>query len=162
TSVTRSLMIGNVFSGETLISSPAVKVFIRVMHMSPALPLISALHEPHSPAFQFQRTATSAARRAWTRWITSSTTMPSSAATALRAHERGARAGLRDRDQGSEVEGEVPAGIELPVPLDGHPLRATLQLVELRDRLMELGLGADDPDERLHRLLQLGVERVRI
>jgi hypothetical protein len=38
-----------------------VKVFMRVMHMSLGIPLISALHEPHLPALQFQRTAKSEA-----------------------------------------------------------------------------------------------------
>ena len=35
--------------------SPGAKVSMRVMHMSRGLPLISALHEPHLPALQFQR-----------------------------------------------------------------------------------------------------------
>ena len=48
------------------------------MHISRGLPLISALHEPHLPALQFQRTARSGACVAWMRWMTSSTTMPSS------------------------------------------------------------------------------------
>ena len=50
---------------------------MRVMHISRGLPLTSALHEPHRPALQFQRTARSGAWVAWMRWMTSSTTMPS-------------------------------------------------------------------------------------
>ncbi len=50
---------------------------MRVMHMRRGLPLISALHEPHLPALQFQRQARSPAWVAWSVWITSSTTMPS-------------------------------------------------------------------------------------
>ena len=51
------------------------------MHSSRGLPLISALHEPHLPALQFQRTARSPAWVAWRRWIASRTTSPSSTAT---------------------------------------------------------------------------------
>ena len=47
------------------------------MHMSFGLPLISAEHEPHLPALQFQRTARSLACSAWIWWIASSTTIPS-------------------------------------------------------------------------------------
>jgi hypothetical protein len=51
------------------------------MHMSRGFPLTSALHEPHRPALQFHRTANSGAWVAWSRWITSKTTMPSSTGT---------------------------------------------------------------------------------
>src|SRR5215510_11646892 len=47
------------------------------MHISRGLPLISAEHEPHLPALQFQRTARSGACSAWILWTTSRTTMPS-------------------------------------------------------------------------------------
>ncbi len=50
---------------------------MRVMHMSDGRPLISAEHEPHLPALQFHRQARSGALVAWTRWMTSSTTSPS-------------------------------------------------------------------------------------
>jgi hypothetical protein len=49
--------------------------------MRRGLPLTSALHEPHLPALQFQRTAMSGACVAWMRWMTSSTTMPSPTST---------------------------------------------------------------------------------
>src|SRR5688500_15139197 len=74
-------MTGNVFTGETRISSPASNVFIRVMHMSFGWPLISALHDPHLPALQFHRTARSGACVAWMRCTTSRTTIPSSVGT---------------------------------------------------------------------------------
>ena len=74
-------MSGKVFMGATVMVSPGVNVFIRVMHKSRGLPLISALQEPHLPALQFQRTARSPAWAAWMAWITSSTTIPSSAWT---------------------------------------------------------------------------------
>ena len=63
--------------GATVMVSPGSNVFMRVIHMSRGLPLTSALHEPHLPALQFQRTARSPACMAWIAWITSSTTMPS-------------------------------------------------------------------------------------
>src|SRR2546428_2967547 len=74
-------MIGNVLTGETVISSPGANSFMRVMHMSFGWPFTSALHEPHFPALQFQRTARSGAFSAWMRCTTSRTTMPSSAVT---------------------------------------------------------------------------------
>ena len=61
-----------------------------------------------------------------------------------------------------EVEREVPSGVELAVPLDGEVFRPLVVLVELDARLVELGLGPDDADECLHRLLELVVERVRV
>ena len=51
----------------------------RVMHIRLGLPLISAEHEPHLPALQFQRQARSLACVAWILCTTSSTTMPSEA-----------------------------------------------------------------------------------
>ena len=70
-------MIGKPRIGETVIGSSVGSVLIRVMHMRRGLPLISAEHEPHLPALQFQRTARSGASSAWTRCTTSSTTSPS-------------------------------------------------------------------------------------
>ena len=49
------------------------------MHMRRGDPLISAEHEPHLPALQFQRQARSGACDAWIAWTASSTTMPSPA-----------------------------------------------------------------------------------
>ena len=51
------------------------------MHSSRGLPLISALHEPHLPALQFQRIARSPAWVACTRWSASRTTSPSETST---------------------------------------------------------------------------------
>src|SRR2546428_6197968 len=51
------------------------------MHITRGLPLISAEHEPHFPALQFQRTARSGACSAWMACTASSTTIPSPAAT---------------------------------------------------------------------------------
>jgi hypothetical protein len=59
TSVTRSLIKGNVRIGSTVIAWFAGNEFIRVMHIKRGRPLISAEHEPHFPALQFQRTARS-------------------------------------------------------------------------------------------------------
>ena len=77
TSVTRSLMGGNARIGSTVTGSCRFTWLSRVMHISRGLPLISAEHDPHLPALQFQRTARSGACSAWILWTTSSTTMPS-------------------------------------------------------------------------------------
>src|SRR3954469_8973026 len=66
TSVTRSRIDGNAWIGSMVIGLSVGSVFMRVMHMSLAMPLISAEHEPHLPALQFQRTARSLA---WSAWI---------------------------------------------------------------------------------------------
>src|SRR5436190_2503381 len=49
---------------------------MRSMHMSLGCPFTSALHEPHLPALQFQRTARSGACFCATLCTASSTTMP--------------------------------------------------------------------------------------
>ena len=78
--MTRSLISGKVLIGATVMGSSG-KSSIRVMHISLGCPLTSALHEPHLPALQFQRTARSFAWIPWIRWMTSSTTRPSSNGT---------------------------------------------------------------------------------
>src|SRR5215813_12915446 len=77
TSVTRSLIRGNAFIGSMVTGLSSGRSLSRVMHISFGTPLISAEHEPHLPALQFQRTAKSLACSAWIWWTTSSTTMPS-------------------------------------------------------------------------------------
>ena len=72
-------MTGNAFSGSTVSGSSSGRWSSRVLHISRGRPLISALHEPHLAALQFQRTARSVA---WLRWISSTasrTTIPVSA-----------------------------------------------------------------------------------
>ena len=54
-------MIGKVFIGATVTGSPSGSVSMRVMHIRRGRPLISAEHEPHLPALQFQRQARSGA-----------------------------------------------------------------------------------------------------
>ena len=76
--MTRSRTSGKVFNGSMVISRPVSSDDILVMHIKRGLPLISAEHEPHLPALQFQRQAMSGACSAWILWTTSSTTMPSS------------------------------------------------------------------------------------
>jgi hypothetical protein len=65
----------------TVIVSSGVNTDMRVMHISRGRPLISAEHEPHLPALQFQRTARSGACVAWMRWMMSRTTSPSFTST---------------------------------------------------------------------------------
>ena len=74
-------MTGNVRIGVTVMTSSSENVDIRVMHSRRGLPLISAEHEPHLPALQFQRTARSGVCVAWRRWMMSRTTSPSLTAT---------------------------------------------------------------------------------
>ncbi len=74
-------MTGKARIGVTVIVSPSLKVLIRVMHSSRGRPLTSALHEPHLPALQFQRTARSWAWVACNRWMMSRTTSPSLTST---------------------------------------------------------------------------------
>src|SRR5258708_2574128 len=64
TSVTRSRIGGKAFMGWTVIGSSAGSWFIRVMHISFGLPLISPQHHPHFPALQFPPTPRSLARSA--------------------------------------------------------------------------------------------------
>ena len=65
----------------TVMTSSSSKSESRHMHISRGLPLTSALHDPHLPALQFQRTARSPACVPCTRWIASSTTSPSETST---------------------------------------------------------------------------------
>src|SRR6266487_3592229 len=65
TSVTRSRTSGKAFIGSTVIGCSVGSWVIRVMHISLGIPLISAEHDPHFPALQFQRTARSLACSAW-------------------------------------------------------------------------------------------------
>src|SRR3954447_6494951 len=74
-------MTGKVRIGVTVIVSVGSKDDSRVMHISRGRPLISALHDPHLPALQFQRTARSGACSACSRWMASRTTSPSSTGT---------------------------------------------------------------------------------
>ena len=77
TSVTRSRTCGKARIGSTVTGSLAGSSSMRVMHMSLGRPLISAEHDPHLPALQFQRIARSLACSACTWCMASSTTIPS-------------------------------------------------------------------------------------
>src|SRR6476620_6553225 len=77
TSVTRSLINGKAFIGCSNTGLSNGKSLRRVMHISLGIPLISAEHEPHLPALQFQRAARSPALSAWIWRMASSTTIPS-------------------------------------------------------------------------------------
>ena len=58
-------MDGKLRIGSTVTGSARSIWFKRVMHISRGFPLISAEHDPHLPALQFQRTARSGACWAW-------------------------------------------------------------------------------------------------
>src|SRR5579859_3738003 len=82
TSVTRSLISGKVLSGWTTIGAPpTAKSRTRALQSKRGLPLISALHEPHLPALQFQRQESVLSWLAWIWWMASSTTMPGNIGT---------------------------------------------------------------------------------
>jgi hypothetical protein len=74
-------MTGKARMGVMVMVSSFGKSDSRVIHIRRGLPLISAEQDPHLPALQFQRTARSPARRAWTWCTASSTTSPSSTGT---------------------------------------------------------------------------------
>jgi hypothetical protein len=54
-------MIGKVRIGSTVTGCVRSSVLRRLMHIRRGLPLISAEHDPHLPALQFQRQAMSGA-----------------------------------------------------------------------------------------------------
>src|SRR2546422_11541961 len=113
------------------------------MHINRGRPLISAEHEPHFPALQFQRTARSGACSAWILWTASRTTIPSPASRpySCSAPEprvprkiRKRRCSLTSRpflDELREVGG--PRGLRLPA--DPPPVS-----VALHDPLLALDL----------------------
>src|SRR3989442_81881 len=77
TSVPRSLINGKLFMGSIVTGRSNGSWLSLVIHISRGIPLISAEHEPHLPALQFQRTARSLACSAWILWTASRTTIPS-------------------------------------------------------------------------------------
>jgi hypothetical protein len=83
-------------------------------------------------------------------------------AARLGALQRGPRHALADQQHVPEVQGEVPAGVELPVPLDTGPARPYPQLGQFLQGLLHLRLPADDADQVVHRLLEFLVQGVRI
>src|SRR2546425_8667561 len=126
------------------------------MHISLGRPLISAEHEPHLPALQFQRTARSGACSAWILCTASSTTIPSPASTAnsWRCPEpfvprkiRNRRCSLTSRpflDEPGEVGGKVGLRFPLDPPLASlasHDAPSSL-LLAVRLRLVWPGVAA--------------------
>src|SRR5947208_3587765 len=120
------------------------------MHISFGMPLISAEQEPHLPALQFHRTAMSGAWVACSRWITSSTTSPSFTSTV------------------KSCRSPPSASPRHTLNFALYPMSALLRgdVGELAGgevlRLLHLAAAADDADQVVHRLLQLGVHRVRV
>ena len=83
-------------------------------------------------------------------------------AAALGPQPRAARHRLRHEQQVPQLGDEVPAGVVRPLALDANSRQPTAELDELSDRLVEIGLDPEDPDERLHRGLEIGLDAVRI
>ena len=84
------------------------------------------------------------------------------AAAALGALQRRLGHALADQQHVAQVDGEVPARVELPVPLDLDVLESLPQFGELVERLGDLVGLADDADQAVHRVLQVELQRVRI
>jgi hypothetical protein len=60
---------------------------------------------------------------------------------------------LRHVEHVAQVQCEVPARVELAVPLDRGVLRADAQALQLLQRLTDLALAADDAHQVAHDLL---------
>ena len=69
---------------------------------------------------------------------------------------------LGDGEQRAQVHRQVPAGVVLLLPSTPVCFARSLYSCELGQRLLQLGLGADDADQVVHRLLQLALDRVRV
>src|SRR5712692_10203594 len=106
------------------------------MHISLGCPLISAEHEPHFPALQFQRTARSGACSAWILWTASSTTIPSPASTVY--------------SLSSPPPPPLPSGLGLRAPRKIRKRRCSLTSRPFLDELHEIGgkLGLRLPADR--------------
>ena len=83
-------------------------------------------------------------------------------AAALLALQRRLRHAQRDEQHVPQVQRQVPAGVELAVPLDAHRPGARRDVGELLERHLHLVGLADDADELVHRLLQLQVHDERV
>src|SRR5512135_425670 len=81
---------------------------------------------------------------------------------ALFACQRRPRDGHRTRELRADVERGVPRRVVRTPALRRRALRAHRKRVEPHDRLLELAPVADDADERLHGVLQLRLDRVRV
>src|SRR5256886_11707086 len=88
--------------------------------------------------------------------------VPRVAAAALFALERRQGAALGHGEKRPEAERRVPAGVVGASPLGAYPLRPRLEGLDLPERLRELAPGADQADQALHRLLRVGLDRVRV
>src|SRR5207344_2973519 len=64
-----------------------------------------------------------------------------------------------DEQHVAQIKRQVPARIEPPGSLDAQLLRASLELVQLGERLAHLLVLTDDADEIVHRLLEFLMQR---
>src|SRR2546428_2607504 len=87
--------------------------------------------------------------------------LASVAAAALFADQRAARDRFGDADEVLEIEREVPARVVDARAGHTRAGRASAKPLESGERFLQLITPADDPDEHLHRVLQLRVDRVR-
>src|SRR5439155_17212448 len=84
------------------------------------------------------------------------------ATAALLAEQRRPRHRLGAEEHRPQVEREVPRRVVHASARDRAARRARAERVDARQRLTQLVGGADDPDEVLHRVGELGVQRVRV
>ncbi len=84
------------------------------------------------------------------------------AAAALAALQRGQGHALGHGQQRAQVEGQVPARVVLAVPLDPHLRRPLLEGGDPLEGALQLALGADDPDQLLHAVLELLLDGVGV
>src|SRR5262245_65916136 len=82
--------------------------------------------------------------------------------TALRSKTCAASHRLGDRQQVAQLEHEVPAWVVGTSPGYADRLRTRLERVQLRERLAEIRILAEDADESLRRRLQVALDGVRI
>src|SRR5688572_17809096 len=83
-------------------------------------------------------------------------------ATAFATIQRGTSAALRYGEHRLEVQAHVPARVVTAGAGDARLGRALLQHRELVECFREVAFGSDDAYERLHRVLQVAVDLVRI
>ena len=84
------------------------------------------------------------------------------AAAALGAGQRRLRHALADQQHVAHVHRQMPARVELAAAVGLDVAEADLELLDLVQRLLHLLAGADDADQVVHRLLQLGVQGVGV
>ena len=61
-----------------------------------------------------------------------------------------------------QIDRGVPSRVVFAIPAHAHPRRRAPEPAQRLERVLHLALGADDADLRLHHVLQLALQRVRV